>query len=367
MRNRLCEMFGIEVPLFAFTHCRDVVVEVSKAGGMGVLGAAAKLPEELEQDLKWIDDHIGGKPYGVDLVMPNKAEKIHPEMMKDLHKLVSEPYWAFVDKILGDSIPRLPDNDDTKGEAFERMLTPGGLAALLETAHRHPIKFLVNALGVPPKEVIDRAHVRGIKVGALTGAPKHAVAQKEAGVDVVIACGTEAGGHTGTVTSLVLWPQVVDAVAPLPVLAGGGVGRGRQFAAAMALGAQGVWCGSVWLGTRESECSREMQERFFKARSEDAVITKAISGKTTRMLRSKYTEAWVQPGAPQTLPFPLQIIVASEAQARINRARALDYMTFPVGQIVGDMRALRSSRDVVRGMLAEFADTIEKLGELIKE
>jgi NAD(P)H-dependent flavin oxidoreductase YrpB (nitropropane dioxygenase family) len=222
----------------------------------------------------------------------------------------------------------------------------------------------VNALGAPPRDVVDRCHQQGLVVGALVGSLEHGARQRDAGVDFLVAQGAEAGGHVGTISSMVLWPQLVDAMAPIPVLAAGGIGRGRQMAAALALGADGVWCGSIWLGTRESELSPEMKERLFAANSEDAIVTRALTGKPCRALRSRYTEAWEQPGAPAPLPLPLQSFLYGEPSARIARAHASDFMTYAVGQIVGDMAEETSVRRVIQGMLEEFADAIERLNRL---
>jgi NAD(P)H-dependent flavin oxidoreductase YrpB (nitropropane dioxygenase family) len=176
----------------------------------------------------------------------------------------------------------------------------------------------------------------------------------------------EAGAHSGNITSMVLWPQIVDAVSPLPVLAAGGIGRGKQMAAAMVLGADGVWCGSIWLGTRESELSPEMKERFFAANSEDAIQRRVFTGKQCRMLRSAFTDAWDAPGAPVPLPMPQQAMLVAEARARIERARKTEYMGYYVGQIVGDMKQETSARSVVYDMLLEFAEATEQLAEQIR-
>ena len=270
MNSRLCEMFGIEVPIFAFSHCRDVVVEVSKAGGMGVLGMARMSPERLKEELRWIDDHIEGKPYGIDVLMPTSYQDAG-ELKFDPEHLFPKEHLDFVRNMLDAAgIPRLPEAD---AAAIERDLvgqfsfTPKESAEMIEIAMQHPIKVIVNALGSPPPWLVERAHARGIKIAALAGAVKHAIRHKEAGCDFVIAVGTEAGGHTGRTTSMVLWPRIVDAVAPLPVLGAGGVGRGRQFAAALALGCEGVWCGSVWLKTVESEVTPEIKAKLFAAGS----------------------------------------------------------------------------------------------------
>ncbi|QEX25248.1 putative 2-nitropropane dioxygenase [Hypericibacter adhaerens] len=369
MRTPVTEMFGIELPVFAFSHCRDVVVEASRAGGMGVLGAAWMTPDELEVALKWIDEKIGGRPYGVDLVFPGTFAADADE--DDPQRLVPQGHRDFIGKVIDRAqIPPLPAEDAAqfnRENAAKMRMTPLESERALEIALRHPVKFVVGAMGVPPKHVIDRVHARGIKVGGLIGAVKHAVRQRDAGVDVLIAQGSEAGGHVGRISSMVLWPQVVDAVAPLPVLAAGGIGRGRQFAAAMALGVAGVWCGSIWLGTRESELNPEMKQRMFGAASEDAVVSEALTGKPCRILKSAYTEAWDQPGAPKPLTFPLQSILVGEPLRRAERAHRLDYWTYAVGQIVGDMKSETSVRQIFADLLTEYVAAVDHVTELTAE
>jgi NAD(P)H-dependent flavin oxidoreductase YrpB (nitropropane dioxygenase family) len=364
MQTKMTEMFGLDAPIFAFSHCRDVVVEATRAGGMGVLGTTRLDPTQLEQELRWIDDHTNGRPYGLDLALPNKMEKVRS--MADRDVVLPKEHVQFVDALLEKAgIPPLPTDEYEKlhKESPGFRLTAEGGMELVEIALKHPqIKLVVSALGVAPPDMVDLLHARGIKVGALVGSVDHARRQVDAGMDLLVAQGMEAGAHTGNIASMVLWPQVVDAVAPLPVLAAGGIGRGRQMAAALALGAEGIWCGSIWLGTRESELSPEMKECFFAARSEDAVQRRVLTGKQCRMLRSKFTEAWGQPGAPTPLPMPQQSMLISEARARIERARNKDYMTYYVGQIVGDMKAETSVRSVIYEMLKEFADTFERFG-----
>ncbi len=369
--NPLCAMFGIEAPIFAFSHCRDVVVEVSKAGGLGVLGLARMHPDRVEEDLRWIDAHIGGRPYGVDVLMPTTFDTAaEGEAKHDAEQLFPPEHLAFVREMLDRAgVPPLPPQEAAR---IERDLvssfnfTRAESAAMLDKAFEHPIRLIVNALGSPPPELVQRAHARGIKVAALAGAPKHAVRHRDAGCDFVIAVGTEAGGHTGDTTSLVLWPRIVDAVAPLPVLGGGGVGRGRQLAAALALGCEGVWCGSVWLKSVQSEVTPEIKARLFAAGADDAVLTRSVTGKPCRTLRSAFTDAWDAPGAPAPLPAPLQAILWwGQGRTRVERVRANEFLTYPVGQIVADLREETSVRQVVQDMLAELAECKERLDRLL--
>jgi NAD(P)H-dependent flavin oxidoreductase YrpB (nitropropane dioxygenase family) len=361
--NALCRMFGIDIPVFGFSHCRNVVAEITRAGGLGCLGSAYYTPEQLDIELRWIDEQVRGRPYGVNMLLPQKfeivGEPLDPDKLPPGHV-----QWQreLLDRA---GIPPLPPQERERMLAEEIRqihITPEFAGEILEVVLRHPnVKLVVSALGTPGADILGRLHAHGIKVGAMTGKVEHALKHKAAGLDLVIAQGTEAAGHTGTVSSMVLWPEVVDAVAPMPVLAAGGIGRGRQMAAAFALGAQGIWCGSIWHGTRESDLSDEMKQLLFKARSEDAVQTRSKTGKPGRMLRSKYTEAWLLPDAPKPLPMPWQSVLNAEARLRIDRARALDYMTCPVGQIVGRIHNESSVRDVIRELLEEFVSTVERL------
>lgn len=366
--NTICRMFGIEIPVFGFSHCRDVVAEITRAGGLGCLGTAYYTPEQLEMELKWIDDKVGDKPYGVNLLLPQKYEVVGQDTLDPANLPASHVQWQ--NQLLDAAgVPQLPpqERDALMKEELERLhMTPEFAAGLLDVALAHPnVKLVVSALGSPPPDILQRLHAHGVKVGAMTGKVEHALKHKAAGLDLVIAQGTEAAGHTGVVSSMILWPEVVDAVAPMPVLAAGGIGRGRQMAAAFALGAQGVWCGSIWHGTRESDLTAEMKQLLFQAKSGDAVQTRSKTGKPGRMLRSKYTEAWLQPDAPKPLPMPWQSVLNVEARLRIDRARALDYMTCPVGQIVGTINQESSVRQVIYDMLEEFAGTVEGLGEKV--
>ncbi len=339
MRTRISQMFNIAAPIFAFSHCRDVVVEVSKAGGLGVLGATRFSPKELGIELSWIDDHIGGRPYGVDVLIPHQFTKAarpgipkphatEPSREEPIPATVRDWTESVMQRYNVAPLPADQAEVSTHMETRQATKSPVEHAQeLLEVAFKHPIKLMVSALGPPPRDVVDRAHALGAKVCALIGNVEHAIKQREAGVDFVVATGTEAGGHTGYISTMVLVPQIVDAVAPLPVLAAGGIGRGRQVAAALALGAEGVWCGSVWLTSQQSEVSPELKERLLAAQSADAILSKVWSGKNCRILRSKWTEAWEQPGAPEPLTFPLQAALTYHVMRRVNHARAKEVIT----------------------------------------
>lgn len=370
MKTAATEIFGIEAPIFAFSHCRDVVVATSRAGGMGVLGAAWMTPEHLEQELRWIDEHIGGLPYGVDMVFAAGSADV--DFSHSPRELLPPANVAYINGLLdADGVPPLPADEVSGWYAdYARNLSfsPAASEALLEVALRHPVKFVVSALGIAPAHVIGRVQDRGIPFGALVGSAEQARRQVAAGVDVIVAQGSEAGGHTGQITSMVLWPEVVDAVAPVPVLAAGGIGRGRQMAAALALGAEGVWCGSIWLGTVESELGADMREVIYAARAEDAVITLGYTGKPCRAVRSKYTEAWARPEAPAPLAqVPLQSILSGEPFRRAERARRKDWMTYSAGQIIGRVNAPSTVRSVIYDMIAEYGETMGRITTMLED
>ena len=383
MKCKASDLLSIEFPIFAFSHCRDVVAAVSSAGGYGVLGAVAHTPEELDVDLTWIEEHAGGRPFGVDLLIPRKFAGA-AEGGKDrssLKAMIPDGHRAFLEHLLADfDIPPLepqpkPEATPVQG-GYKRaglQVDPASMAPLIDVAFAHRTTMLASALGTPPAWLVDDAHARGVKVAALAGTVEHAVAHAEAGVDLVIAQGTEAGGHTGEISTMVLVPQVVDAVGPIPVLAAGGIGNGRQMAAALALGADGVWCGSVWLTTQEAETSAAVRTRMLASRSQDTVRTRSFTGKPCRVLRSKWTDAWNDEGAPSPLPMPLQSMLSDRSRRRIEAmaerpgSRAVELLSPFVGQIVGQMNAVKPARQVVLDMVEEFVDAWQRVDELLAD
>lgn len=368
MRTQLCDQLGIEFPIFAFTHCRDVVAAVSNAGGFGVLGAVGFTAEQLATELDWIDQHCD-RPYGVDVVIPGKYEgmgELDPVKLEaELQSMIPEEHREFARKLLADhGVPELPPE-----EVAPALLgwTEATAAPLIDEALRHDgVKLIANALGTPPADVIGRIHDSGRLVAALCGTPAQAVRHKNAGVDIIIAQGTEGGGHTGDIGSIVLWPQVIDAVAPTPVLAAGGIGSGRQMAAALAVGAEGVWTGSIWLTVEEADIPPAQMQSYLEATSRDTVRSRAWTGKPCRMLRNDWTDAWENPDNPQPLGMPLQFMVTGEAVARGHRypEQARDVNFNPVGQIVGTMNRVRRAKDVILEMVEEYLEATSRLDRL---
>jgi NAD(P)H-dependent flavin oxidoreductase YrpB (nitropropane dioxygenase family) len=378
MKSPLCERLGIEFPLFAFSHCRDVVAEVSKAGGFGVLGAAGHSPESLAIELDWIDAHIDGKPYGVDLIVPTSMDAREGGLTaEEVEARIPPEHKAYVNRVLAQYGVATDDLWPKRvSDRFGDSLREAGAAAALDVALAHPIKLVVNALGVPPRFMLERARERGILVGALTGAREHAIKHAEAGVDLLVVAGGEAGGHCGDVATIVLVPEVIEALKPygdIPVLAAGGIVTGRQMAACMAMGAAGAWTGSVWLTTTEAETNPVVKEKMLAASSRQTVRSRSRTGKYTRQLRSAWTDAWQAPDAPEPLPMPLQSLVSEPALAKIDKlaaaghAGARQLATYWVGQGVGLMKSTQSVRAVVYAFKEDFAAAAERLAALVSE
>ena len=377
MNSKICEMLDIEFPLVAFTHCRDVVVAVSKAGGCGVLGAVGMSPEQLEKELKWIDEHIDGKPYGVDVLIPNKMVGKDEKFDADkLAKMIPQEYADFRTDVLANHGIDAPElrKIDTAGSSFAENTQSDGAKALLDVAFKHPIKIIANALGVPPDWMIQMGKDNDCKVAALLGTAQHAINQVKAGVDILVVSGTEAGGHCGSVSTMVLIPEVHQAIQPygdVPILAAGGIVTGKQMAAAMAMGASGAWCGSVWLTTIESEVDPIVKEKMVAANSSQTVRSRSRTGKHSRQLVTPWTQAWEAESAPEPLPMPLQPMVAEPALQKVNKLAAgghegaQDLATYWVGQGVGLMNQSIAASDVVQEFKEDFVNAYERLNNFI--
>ena len=366
MQTPVRELLGVEFPIVAFTHCRDVAAAVSKAGGLGVLGVTGHTPELLETELNWIEREIGDRPYGVDILVP--ARFVGKEEggldSERMDALIPREHRGFVEALLQEhGVPPLPpDTRPRRDLSFENQHQ----RELVEVAFSHRIRLVANALGPPPDWMIERGHEQGVVVAALAGTAEHARRHVEAGADLVVAQGYEAGGHTGELATMVLVPEVVDAVTPVPVLAAGGIGTGRQIAASLALGAQGVWTGSVWLTTEEAETHPVVKRKFLEATSSDTVRSRSRTGKPARQLRSAWTDAWEDPANPDPLGLPVQTVLIREAWQRIEQMAhkspgAEKLINYFVGQIVGSMNDVRSTRSVIEEMVQEYFDTIERL------
>ena len=382
MRSQICELLDIEFPLVAFSHCRDVVAAVSKAGGMGVLGAVGLTPEKLEVELSWIDEHVNGKPYGVDVLVPNsyvgKGENLTTD---DLRSMIPQEHREFRADILEqhdiDSSDLRSDSQSHKAEQNSNQVLGAGLDGakeVLEVAFSHPIGLVANALGVPPKWMLDMGKQNNVPVAALVGAKQHAVKQAEAGVDIIVVSGTEGGGHCGSVSTMVLVPEVRRALKPygnVPILAAGGICTGEQMAGVMAMGADGVWCASVFLPTKEAETSEVIKEKMVNASSSQTVRSRSRTGKHSRQLQSAWTDAWESKDAPEPLPMPLQTMISEPAlavvnkQAEIGHEGAKELATYWVGQGIGLVDETITAGQTVQKFKEEFAVAYERVVSLL--
>ncbi len=370
MQTEFCKQLGIEAPIFAFTHCRDVVVEVSKAGGIGVLGAVGFSQAQLKEELDWIDAHIGDHIYGVDVAIPQRYEgmdKTSPEeLVQMLQDAIPQQHRDFAAKMLKDhGVPEWPEGDSEVTLSFSAIQAQ----VLVDEALTRPnCRMIVNALGTPPADIVEQVHEAGRLIGALAGRLKHGINHKEAGLDFVVCQGSEGGGHAGEVTSMVLWPQMVDAVAPLPILAAGGIGNGRQMLAAMSMGCAGVWMGSMWLNSTEAHAEPAQRDSYMQATSEDTVRSRSFTGKTARMLKNEWTEAWEQSDTPDPLPMPLQGYLTFDAVRRTHRyagAGETQKIAFnPIGQVVGQINEIESCRDIMFRLLTEYSEALDQINAL---
>jgi NAD(P)H-dependent flavin oxidoreductase YrpB (nitropropane dioxygenase family) len=375
MKTPICDLLGIDLPLVAFSHCRDVVAAVTNAGGFGVLGASMHTPEQLEHELAWIDEHVNGRPYGADILVPEKfAGKGERLDAAALNAMIGQPQRDFVTGLL-----ETHGIDAAAGQPSELPSTTISDEIgerLLEVAFKHPIKLIASALGTPPAYMIDAARVAGVPIAALVGAREHAIKQVNAGGDILVAAGTEAGGHCGEVTTMVLVPEVIEAIKPIrkvPVLAAGGIVTGRQMAAAIALGADGAWTGSVWLTTEEAETAPYTKQKMIAATSRDTVRSRSRTGKPSRQLKSGWTAAWDGTDSPGALPMPLQSLLSEPVMRRIDSLAeqgnpgAQELATYWVGQGVGLMNKATTVRDVIYEMSQDFAEAAEHLASVLED
>lgn len=357
LRTRLCEEYGCEYPIVAFAHTKDVIAAVTNAGGIGVLGATSSTPEEIRSDVQWIRERVGDKPFGVDLLMPASFVEGN---LEDLEAMIPETNREFVEQLQQDnSIP------DPKTPAPWRGISPDLLRRSreqLEVVLEERVPIFASGLG-SPAFIIERAHEVGTKVWGLIGLTRQARREIEAGIDVVIAQGGDSGGHSGSVGTFSLVPEAVKLARGTNtlVLAAGGVTTGAHVAASLALGADGVWCGTIWQATNESETKMFLKQRLVDAVTEDAIQSRAVTGKPVRQIRSKWTDAWKQPDAPDALPMPLQGMLVAKIQQSIEDHEVEDWTGIPSGQGVGAINEIKPARQVVWDMMEEAQDAIEGL------
>ncbi len=356
LKNALCQRLGIQVPIFGLAHRIEVAAAISRAGGLGVYAAARDGPDELAGKLRALRALCPHHPVGVDLLLPTSLPgQTTPEAVA---AQVPEGHRRFVQGLLEQH--HLPPA--TKGNFFSQYVRSQALfEEQVEAAVASGVEVFAAGVGTPPA-VLARARAAGQHTMALVGHPKHAAKAIDAGVDILVAQGYDAGGHTGTIGTFSLLPQIVALAGGRPVVAAGGIGCGAQVAGALAMGAQGAWLGTLWLGTREHELPRALTDKLIRAASDDTVITRAHSGKPCRVVRSAFSDAWAAPGAPEPLPMPYQQALIGELLAAIEQHEPPDLIYEAAGQSVAWLHSIEPVATVMQRLLDETRAALAALG-----
>jgi NAD(P)H-dependent flavin oxidoreductase YrpB (nitropropane dioxygenase family) len=376
MHTPICDRFGIHHPIFGFSPSAQVVAAVTNAGGMGILGVASMTAQGTEDALSFIEAAVNGKPYGVDVIMPHYTAETGAgadaeQLAAELRKQIPAEHVAFVKELLDRfGVPQAADTEAVPAGIFTHLIA----RSQLEVVFAHRPAFVVNALGPLPADLIARCHEAGIPNGALAGKLTHALRHRDAGVDVIVSTGYEAAGHTGDISGMVLHAEIAAAVADTPVLAAGAMGSGRQIAAAVALGAQGAWCGSAWLTSEEwtGHPPTELfpgwvdaREQYLAATSSDTVRTRWATGKPARLLRTAWSDAWEAPDSPGFLPMPLQGLLVEEAQVRISHANRTDLGFMPAGQVIGMLNEIKPVAQIIACMVCDYDSVVASLPDTL--
>lgn len=360
LRTRLCTQYSCDVPIVAFAHTRDVVAAVTNAGGIGVFGASPLTAEELRFNISWIRERVGDRPWGVDLLLP---ASFVPGNYEDLDAQIPDGHREFVAQLMRDNGIPHPTGTHPLSTGIELERALGNARDLLDVILEERVPIFVSGLG-SPAFILEEAHSRGVRVWGMVGLPRQAARQLEAGVDLIVAQGYDSGGHSGTIGTFTLVPEVVRLAEGTEslVLAAGGVNNGRQVAAAIAMGADGVWTGTIWLATHESETETFLKQRLVEARAEDVYQSSAMTGKPIRQLPSKFGDAWKTAGAPEPLGMPLQSVLVRDMMEGIAESRMEDWMTTPAGQSVVGIHSIRPTSEVVYQLVEEAIESFERIG-----
>lgn len=356
LHTRLCESLGIEYPIVAFTHCRDVVAAVTNAGGFAVMGETHHTPDEIEADIKWIREKVGGKPFGIDLLF--SASTPAQGTIEELKSQIPAEQRAFAEDIKKrHHIPPPKGRSDLYDFGWLNQDTP---RRQLEVVLEEKVAVLAAGLG-SPVFTLEAAHARGMQVWGLIGKPRQAQRQLDAGVDAIVAQGIDAGGHVGPIGTFSLIPQVAAMAGDTPVIAAGGITTGRHLAGALTLGASGVWTGTVWLASHESDREMVIKEKLLAATMEDTSNSTCVSGFTMRTLRTQWHEEWARPEAPKPAPAPYQLLLIADVKQAAVDFGLEDFMLEAAGQGVGFITELKSAKQIVLDMAEEALDVFEEV------
>lgn len=355
LRTSLCDRLGIQHPIFGFSHSMEVAAAITNAGGFGVYGATRDMPDEITARLAHIRSLVGDKPFGADLLLPMgmadkndwaAAEAQIPEAHRDFVQYLKQKY-------------KVPD--PTGKSFFSSVVRSDELfEAQADAVLNSDVNLFASAIGTPP-HFIERAKKTGKVTLSLVGAPKHVKYAKAADVDLLVAQGYDAGGHTGPIGTMSLVPQIVDVAGEIPVLAAGGIADGRQVAASLALGAQGVWLGTVWLATEEHRLNRIILDKLLKAGSADTVLTRSHSGKSCRVIRTAWSEEWGAEGAPKPLQMPYQHVLIGELLTGVMEHEIEPLMYEGAGQSVAWCNEVSTVERVIERLVAEAQEALQRL------
>ena len=356
LRTKFSEMMGIEFPVVAFTHCKDVVAAVVNAGGFAVLGEAMHSPDEISSDIKWIRERVGDKPFGIDLVLP--ASSPPADTLEELLDKIPERHRKFAEDIKQRyEVPPPKEAPDLhRWGGLNQEIARAQLDVVLE--EKAPV--FVSGLG-SPAFVIDAAHERGMKVFGLVGRARQAQREIEAGIDAVIAQGYDAAGHTGNVGTFSIVPEVVAVAGDTPVIAAGGITTGRHLAASLCLGAAGVWTGTLWLACRESDSDMIIKEKLLASTADDTVYSRSVSGFPMRVSKCPWTKEWSKPDAPPVLGSPYQMLLSADYIQGANDNRREDLMFEAVGQGVRFVTEMKPAKQIVFDLVEEALVAFEEL------
>ncbi|MBW1786008.1 MAG: nitronate monooxygenase [Deltaproteobacteria bacterium] len=376
LRTKLCDMLGIEYPILSAGMGPtligettgapvELVVAVSEAGGMGVLGGSGFTVDELRDAIREIKK-LTDKPYGVDLLLPPRLAQDSPMGKDDVKEMP-----------LNDVLEALPEahKEWLKKVKEELELPDTDVILKLNTTTMHPkeaiqvcieerVPLFAAGLGNPGFMVED-AHAVGMKVLGITGNTKNARRITQSGVDLLVAQGHEGGGHTGRIGTMALLPAAIDAAGDVPVLAAGGIGDGRGLAASLAMGCIGVWVGTRFLATKEGGAHEANKQRILDSPDEGTRVSTAYTGKTLRASLNKYHRLWEESGL-DPLPFPNQVLISSALLWSFLKADKLEFVGGLAGQISGIIDEIKPAKQVLEEMVDEAVDILtRKLPETV--
>jgi NAD(P)H-dependent flavin oxidoreductase YrpB (nitropropane dioxygenase family) len=357
LKTKLTEMIGIDYPIVAFTPTKEVVVEVIKAGGLGVLAGAPLQPDAIAAAIAWIRERVDGKPFAIDLLLPSSAPPLGT--IEELRAKIPEEHRRFVQQMMA----RYEIPPPVNPPEFYNLGWIGQDTARrqLDVVLEERVPVLAFGLG-SPNFILEAAHERGIKVFGLVGKPRQARREIEAGVDLIIAQGTDAAGHTGSIGTFSIVPEVVAIAGETPVVAAGGVTTGRHLAAALCLGAAGVWTGTIWLASAESDRDPIIKDKLIAAGADDTTLSRCISGFSMRVLKTQWTEDWESPEAPEPLPAPYQLLLAAELHQAAKDHRLESFLVEAAGQGVGAVKAVKPAARIVQDLVDEARSVLETVG-----